>query len=380
MAIRPHEIGTWTPLFRTLALGFSAALGLAGCAQKHYVADSLPEQYVAPRSENLEEINLARLANYSADSELIDRGDVLEVTLVTDLSDLDGTTTPVRVREDGRASVPLIGEVALAGLELEGAEQTIAAAAKTRGIFQNPHVTVTMKRQRKNRITVIGAVDEPGVYHLPRGSSTLLAALVAAGGLSEDAGPNVEVRRPVATGGAPDILDQPPASRLTERTIGEAEQVSYETEAPRAAPARVRQVNLVEAAAGGYGGGYLDDGDVVMVSKQAPKPIYVIGLVNKPGEFELPPNQEVRMLDAIAKAGERSIQVADRVLIIRRVGDRPEPIVIEASVRKAKRSGEANLRLAPGDIVSVEETPTTVLVNAVTNVIRIGVGGSFSFF
>ena len=61
-------------------------------------------------------------------------------------------------------------------------------------MFQKPHVTVTMKRQRKNAIMVIGAVKEPGLKELPRGSCSLLAALVSAGGLSEDAGTDVEIR------------------------------------------------------------------------------------------------------------------------------------------------------------------------------------------
>ena len=38
-------------------------------------------------------------------------------------------TTPVRVGEEGTAPVPLVGDVRLAGLELEGAEQSIRAAA-----------------------------------------------------------------------------------------------------------------------------------------------------------------------------------------------------------------------------------------------------------
>ena len=39
--------------------------------------------------------------------------------------------------------------------------------------------------------------------------------------------------------------------------------------------------------------------DVVYVAKRAQKPFYVLGLVRKPGEFEFPGNQELRVLDAL---------------------------------------------------------------------------------
>ncbi len=352
----------------------------SGCARRTYLATELPTEFAAPAKANIEEIDLSRLANYSVNSQLIERGDVLEVTIVTDFSKLSATTTPVRVREDGTADIPLIGKVALAGLELEGAEQAIAAAGKSRGLFRNPHVTVTMKRQRMNRITVIGAVEEAGVYRLPRGSSSLLAALVSAGGLSEDAGTEVEIRRPVARSAVPDLIPQH-TPRVAEGVQNQAEPASYQADRPGGTPTpRITRVNLTKAATEGYGGGYLDDGDVVMVTRRAPKPIYVIGLVRKPGEVELPHNQDMHVLDAIAKAGERTIQVADRVIVIRRVAGQQEPIVIELSIREAKTNGAANIRLAPGDIVSVEETPATILVKTVTDVIRIGIGGSVGLF
>ena len=69
---------------------------------------------------------MSRLSHYATNSELIERGDVLEVTIVTNYSTLANTTTPVRVADDGTADVPLIGPVAVAGLELEAAEQAIS--------------------------------------------------------------------------------------------------------------------------------------------------------------------------------------------------------------------------------------------------------------
>ena len=159
------------------------------------------------------------------------------------------------------------------------------------------------------------------------------------------------------------------------------ELAAYEaTQAGAAGGVQITRVNLTRAAAEGNGGGRLEDGDVVVVTKRVPKPIYVIGLVRKPNEYELPPSQDTRLLDALAMAGERTMQVADKVLVIRQVPGQQEPIIIEVSVREAKTNGAANLVLAPGDTVSVEETPVTLVVKTVTDVVRITAGGAIGLF
>lgn len=338
-----------------IVLAILAVASVVGCTQGQVTAAKLPPEFMAPVNENMEAIDLSRLSHYATNSELIDRGDVLDVSIVTNYSTLATTTTPVRVADNGTADIPVIGPVSLVGLEVEGAEQAISAAAVSRGIFQKPHVTVTMRRQRTNRITVIGAVKTPGVYTLPRGSSSLLAALVAAGGLTDDGGPNVEIRQSGPAPGGP----RPPG--------------------PQPAPLAI-QVDLSKAASEGDRHYPVNDGDVVVVSRRAPKGIYVMGLVAKPGEYRLPPNQNLQVLDALALAGDRTSSLADSVVVIRHLPGREEPVLIGVSVREAKNHGSANLRLAPGDVVSVEDTPLTLVFRTFTEIVRFSVGGAVSVF
>ena len=82
-----------------------------------------------PVAVNLDTLDLSSLAEHTADSEIVQPGDVLDVTMVTDFAKLISTTTPVRVAEDGTMIVPLVGRVGVAGLPLEQAEQTIGAAS-----------------------------------------------------------------------------------------------------------------------------------------------------------------------------------------------------------------------------------------------------------
>ena len=209
----------------SLVFGFwSLAFGLwcSGCTAVRYRVADLPQQYSAPPVVNVEAIELAGLAGPGESFDVIQRGDVLEVTMVTDFTKLTTTTSPVRVGDDGAASVPLIGPVRVAGATAEVAERLIAAEGQARGIFRTPCVTVTMKDQRKNKVLVVGAVKKPGAYELPRGSSSLLSALVAAEGLSKEAGMEVEIRRGAVgprpgelPGGGPHLASYAPADGPT---------------------------------------------------------------------------------------------------------------------------------------------------------------------
>jgi polysaccharide export outer membrane protein len=353
----------------------------SGCSSVQYHAETLPNRLrVGPRG-NPQTVDLSRLASSSVSNELISEGDVLEITISAGLSDADMVTFPVRVNDDGTASLPDIGRIPLAGLELDGSEAAVTAACIHRGLYRSPHVTITMKRQRVNRVTVIGAVNDPGVHELPRKSSNLLAAIVAAKGLAEDAGENVEIRTPSNTGNLQNDRDAIAAashvSLMGHSSVGGSKTAGSEMVSSRSSPQQSRsiRVNLVSAAKEGSGGYTIADGSVVMVEKRAPTPIQVMGLVKQPGRHDYPVGQDLRVLDAIALAGGLRSSVADKVYVIRPIKNQIDPAVIQVSVRKAKRSGRSNLRLAPGDLVSVEQTPATVFLDAV-QILRLGFGAN----
>ncbi len=85
--------------------------------------------------------------------------------------------------------------------------------------------------------------------------------------------------------------------------------------------------------------------------------------MNKPDIYDFPVGKDVRLLDAIAMAGGESSLVADKVIVIRRRPEEAEPAVVKVSLSDAKLNGsDANMLLEPGDTVSVEQTPQTVML------------------
>jgi polysaccharide export outer membrane protein len=316
----------------------------AGCGgPRVYQASKLPPELLAPSLENVHTIDFSRLAAQSLNSKQIGTGDLLDVTIETGHGD-PAEALPVRVADDGTATIPIVGKLSLAGMEPEVAERLIAAAAIERGFYRNPTVTVDVRRQRTNRVTVIGAVETPDTYEIPSGASSLLAALVAAGGLSSGAGTSVEIRRPAA----PDVAMN-----------GGVTPVGYRAQAPRG-PTSLH-VDLIDATRNDRGAMMLNDGDVVMVETRDPQPFDVLGLVTKPGRFELPANKNIHVLDALAMAGGLSTPWADKAHLIRQPQGQSEPVVVEISIKAAKQRGDGNLRMMPGDVVSVEQTPTTIV-------------------
>lgn len=358
------------------------AITMTGCMhQNMYRAADLPAHLMAPQIDNPQTIDLTRLAINQTGTRLIDKGDVLELTIAAGLSKDDTTTIPVRVNDRGHAEIPVIGSVPVAGLEPEGAEAAIAAVCVQKGLYRSPLVTVSMLRQRVNRITVIGAVKEQGVFSIPRRSSDLVAALVAAGGLASDAGTAIEIRQPVGTGDSPRARDyiaafgadgvMPAGHSEAEPDLNGGAQWSQRP--------RIIRVNLSQAAEDGTQGYALADGAIVRVEKRDPMPIHVMGLVSKPGRYEYPVAEEMRLLDVIAQAGGLTSAVADKIYVIRKVGSKKNSVVIVASLRKAKHDQRENLRLTPGDIISVERTPATVAFSAI-QLINVGAGASIPLF
>lgn len=340
--------------------------GLFGCGAPGIRPSSLPPDLLAKRRQSVANLNLASVAVPGAADAQIAPGDLLEVTIASGRAGEEPQPSAARVADDGTVDVLLVGPVPVAGLEATAAEQAITRASVERGIYRRPHVSVDLKAKAVHRVTVLGAVDSPGVHELSRTNCNLVAALAAAGGLTDEAGPVVEVVR------------QPVMGPSYQSAVAQGvQQVSYQR--PGATPAHTQRIDLTS---GGTATCQLADRDVVVVKQRDKEMIYVAGLVKSPGQFELPTDQQLRLLDAIALAGGLDSPVADQVLVVRNMPGRTDPTPISCSVAAAKRSGAENLVLAPGDAISVEQTPATAVVDTFRDLFRMtfGIAGRSTVF
>jgi polysaccharide export outer membrane protein len=372
---------------------------LTGCHTPAISARMLPPQFQAAAAPGDVTVNLGRLATTGTSESVISPGDKLTLELNTGQDAPQNKPITLRVADDGTISVPLVGEVPVSGLETLQAGQAVEKASVERGIFRQPHVTIDIQEKAVNYVTVMGAVNKPGVYGVARTSSDLLHAIAMAGGMSKEAGTEVEIARQSwqTTGTRLAGQDSPSAPVQQAVVQGNAEEDRVELAAysqlatgapnnpalsPRMGSSTVEshtcRIDLAAATvnARAQENFHLNDRDVVMVIPAKKRSVRVAGLVNRPGEITLPQTEDLHVLDAIAMAGGSSSLVADKIYVIRRVESQPAPIVIKVSMSRAKKDGRENVRLAPGDMVSIEQTPATAVVDAFTRIIRLSVGVS----
>ena len=370
----------WMALAAFLVLNLTAI----GCRSAMYRASALPQEFRARPNPGDVSFNMARMTGSGYDNSLIGPDDLLDVTIVTGRDNEKGEPVAVRVAKDGSLDLSPIGPVHVGNLDPVDASQEIAKAAVQRGIYVQPNVTVEVKKKAVNHVTVLGAVSEPGLVEVPRNSSDVVSAIALAGGLTEEAGTEVEIiRQHIAQGDYTRFAENESTSPSTTQN-GEIELAAYSTLAnqpSQATPAfaaagpMTQQINLAEVVARGHQADYrLDDRDVVMVKPRPKRTIRVGGLVKTPGQFELPHTEDVRMLDAIALAGGSGSIVADKVYILRPIKGRPQPLVIQASLERAKHDGQENLILAEGDLVTIEQTPVTAVFETVSKLFHLTVG------
>ncbi len=141
---------------------------------------------------------LATLASARPMDTPIGTGDLLHI----DVFDVPELSRDVRVSDTGDISYPLIpGKIQVAGQTTFQLEEKLAQLLVENGLVSHPQVSVFLKEQNSQPISIVGAVSHPMVYQVIR-PTTLLEVLTAAGGITDDAGSEVLIVRSAPTGEA----------------------------------------------------------------------------------------------------------------------------------------------------------------------------------
>ena len=116
-------------------------------------------------------------AQATAGAYRIGSADMLDIT-VFKVPELSKT---VQVSETGTINLPLVGEVQAAGKTTQELERVLTAKLGAT-YLQNPQVSVLVKENNSQRVTIQGAVEKPGVYPV-KGKTSLMELVAMAGGL-----------------------------------------------------------------------------------------------------------------------------------------------------------------------------------------------------
>ena len=123
--------------------------------------------------------------------EKVGTGDVLRVTVFGQ----PDMTTEGRISDRGAISLPLVGEVKVAGSTTTEAANRIATALKDGKYLKNPQVTVAVVTARSRQVSVLGMVARPGRYAIEDAKGSVSEIIAAAGGITAGANETVTVIR-----------------------------------------------------------------------------------------------------------------------------------------------------------------------------------------
>jgi polysaccharide export outer membrane protein len=150
------------------------------------------EKLETPQQTNEKIQKLANLARAHPVDTPVGAGDLLHIE-VFDVAEL---TRDVRVSETGEVSYPLIpGRIPAAGQTPFQLETHLEQLLLENGLVSHPQVSVFVKEQNSQPVSIVGAVGHPMVYQIIR-PTTLLEILAAAGGIADAAGSMVIITRP----------------------------------------------------------------------------------------------------------------------------------------------------------------------------------------
>lgn len=225
-----------------------------------------------------------------------------------------------RVSDSGTIEFQPLGEVKVQGLTAGELQDKLKKALEAQ-YLQRASVSVELLEFRSRPISVIGAVKQPG--NLPfSGRWTLVEALTAAGGLSENHGRSIYVLRR-ADNGLSDQIEIPVDDLLV-----------------RADP----RMNVPLFA-----------NDLVNVPARVSVTVYCLGEVAHPGAVEFDGDERITLLAAIARAGGLTDRAAKRV-VVRRTDRDGKTREIVADYKRIVGGREPDPTLQQGDVLVIKES------------------------
>lgn len=286
---------------------------------------------------------LARNAEHHPLDPTIGTGDLIHI----DVFDVPDLSHDVRVNSSGDITLPLVpGLIHVGGLTPFQAQDQIAGMLSRNGMVTHPQVSVIVKEQISHSISVVGAVQQPGVYQVVR-PMTVLEALARAGGLDKDAGSDVLITRHASA-------NSPSKPGVTPAAVSSASPSSPPTDTPTGETVIVEIKDLLESGNEAYNVAVYG-GDILTVPRAGI--VYVAGAVQTAGGYTLPNSQsQMSILKVLALArGVTSTSRPDQSVIFRKQPD-GKTQQIDVHLNKIMSRKEPDQPLYANDVLFVPDS------------------------
>jgi polysaccharide export outer membrane protein len=292
-------------------------------------------------SDDIKQVEPAQLAVAENRPYTVGPRDVLSITLLG--AGLGGAADPytpftmrARVDEDGRVTMPQVGQVELGGKTLAEAEKAVHDA-HVPDYLREVSVFVEVVSTEVTTVLVTGAATTRGLISLRSNERNVLYALALSGGYA------------VGTSGVVTIKHRDPGFADTVYDLTQPEDIRRALLSPP-----------------------LASGDIIEVDAASTSAIYLTGLVNAPGPIAIPTDSKLTVSQAISAGGG----LADFVdppegTLWRKLPD-GQQVRVKINLAKIMSGQEPDFVLQAGDILDVPHTPGTRFRAWVLANIRLG--------
>ncbi len=241
----------------------------------------------------------------------------------------DVSNKPVRIDGEGDIEVPLAGRVHVAVLTVQQTERDLDKVLTK--YIRNPQVVVNVAEVRSQPVSVLGAVNSPGVHQV-QGHKTVLEMLASAGGVRQDAGYSIRITREVEWGCIPLPGAQPDASGKFSVA---------EVNLRKIMDAKTPEENI-----------QIFPHDVISVPKA--EMVYVIGEVHRSGGFVLGEHKSISVLQALSLAeGLNSGADPRHAKILRLKADADQREELKVDVKDALNGKKPDFPMQGEDILFI---------------------------
>jgi len=267
--------------------------------------------------------------------------------------DLDEVTTkaPIRIDSRGTINLPLVGRIQAAGLTPEELETQIEKRLSS--VLNAPDVTVSLVEMRSQPISILGAVQSPGVHQI-QGRKTLYEVISIAGGIRNDAGYQIKVTRRLEWGKLPlPNAQDDPTGRFSIASV------------------HVKSVMDADNPAENID---IRPYDVISVPKG--EVVYVVGAVKKSGGFVLGERERISALQVLSLA-EGLDRFADtkKAKIMRPIGKTEQREEIPLNLHAMLKGTTPDVALQADDIMFVPSSgKKAATVRGAEAAIQVGTG------
>jgi polysaccharide export outer membrane protein len=284
----------------------------------------------------------------------IGTGDLLHV----DVFEVPELSRDVRVGLGGDITYPLIpGKIQVTGMTAFQLEDKMEQLLIENGLVTHPQVSVFVKEQTSQPVSVVGAVSRPMVYQVVR-PTTLLEILADAGGITDVAGSMVLITRPTREPG-------------TETATG----VTDEKSVPSTQTISIRLQDLLESGNPTFNVA-IYGGDVVLVPRAGI--VYVMGAgIAQPGGYVLQDHgAQVTVLKAVALArGLTGFAKADDAVIMRNNNVTGQRDVIPVKIKQIENRKADDVLMKSNDILYIPDSlGKKILARGTESAIQAGTG------